>query len=221
MSFGIDDHESTLVKESIVARCFAMPHQPKLPPPDAIRRAAGEVVARPYYDLGLGVGDNSEPFLIEILRWILKPFRWMFDSMEGLPEVVRWLVVILCVVLCAALISHIVYTLVMAIRGPVLRRRQEFASTVREVDASDLERQAELSGGRGDYIGAVRLLFRAALRRIELSEQRKFRPGITNRELFAATARRRSQTRWRDLSKRSNSNGMEIIPASKPTSRLV
>ena len=155
-----------------------------LPPPDAIRRAASEVVARPYYKLGSGVADDSEPIIIEILRWIMRPFRWMFDSMEGLPEVVRWLVVILCVVLCAALISHIVYTLVMAIRGPVLRRRQEFASTVREVDASDLERQAELSGGRGDYIGAVRLLFRAALRRIELSEQRKFRPGITNRELL-------------------------------------
>ena len=35
-----------------------------------------------------------------------------------------------------------------------------------------------------DYIGAIRLLFRSALRRLELAERRKFRPGFTNRELL-------------------------------------
>jgi hypothetical protein len=47
-----------------------------------------------------------------------------------------------------------------------------------------LEQLAERASLAGDYIGGVRLLFRAALRRIELFEHKKLRPGITNRELL-------------------------------------
>jgi hypothetical protein len=155
-----------------------------LPPPDAIRRAAEEVVTRPYYRLGIGGGEDGEPFMLQVLRWILKPFRWLFDSMEGLPDILRWGIVILCAVLCAAIISHIVYTLLVAIRGPLQRSGARYDSEVRDVDPLDLEQQAELISRTGDYIGAIRLLFRAALRRIELAEKRKLRPGFTNRELL-------------------------------------
>ena len=53
-----------------------------------------------------------------------------------------------------------------------------------EVDPVSLEEEADRAGSRGDYIGAIRLLFRAALRRIEVAEKKKLRPGSTNRELL-------------------------------------
>jgi hypothetical protein len=158
--------------------------QAALPPPDAIRRAADEVVARPYYDLGTTPPLDSPPLWVEIVRWIVKPFQWLFESMEGLPEFLRWLIVIVSIVICVALISHIIYSLVMAIRGPAARRRLHLESAAKEINPADLEHEAELVGTRGDYIGAIRLLFRAALRRIELAERKKFRPGFTNRELL-------------------------------------
>jgi len=153
-------------------------------PPDAIRRAADEVVARPYYQLGTAPRADATPAWLEVLRWILTPFEWLFESMEGLPDLIRWAIVILCVILCVALISHIFYTLVMAIRGPIQRRRQSFDTATREVDPVDLESGADELVAQGDYIGAIRLLFRASLRRIELAERRRFRPGFTNRELL-------------------------------------
>lgn len=158
--------------------------QADLPPPDGIRRAADEVVARSYYQLGTGPRSDAEPFLLEVIRWILTPFEWLFESLEGLPEFLRWAIVVLCVIVCVALLSHIFYTLVMAIRGPIQRRRQPFDAATREVDPVDLESGADELGAQGDYIGAIRLLFRASLRRIELAERRRFRPGYTNRELL-------------------------------------
>lgn len=156
----------------------------ELPNPAEIRRAAEEVVARSYYQLGVDGDDDSEPLLFRIIRWILKPFRWLFDSMEGLPDLLRWGIVFVCATLCAAIAWHIVYTLLAAMRGPASLRTLEYDSTGREVDPSDLERQAELVSQSGDHIGGIRLLFRAVLRRIELAEKRKMRPGFTNRELL-------------------------------------
>jgi len=31
--------------------------------------------------------------ILEILRWIIAPFRWIYEVTEGLPEVFRWLIV--------------------------------------------------------------------------------------------------------------------------------
>lgn len=158
--------------------------QATLPPPDSIRKTADEVVSRPYFDLHVTSSRDSSPFLLELLRWIVAPFKWLFESLEGLPEFARWLIVALTIVLCIALIAHIAYSLVTAIRGPAMRRRSPFKLQSKEVDPLELERQAESMGRQGDYIGAIRSLFRSALRRIELAERHKFRPGFTNRELL-------------------------------------
>jgi hypothetical protein len=157
--------------------------QSKLPPPVSIRETAQEVVARPYFDLDSSRRPDGTPLIVEIIRWIFKPFVWLFNSLEGLPDVLRWLIVVICVVLCVALIAHMLYTLFRAIGGPAIRRRPQYDSATREIDPNDFERQAEHVQAEGDYIGAIRLLFRAALRRLEIFEKKKFRPGITNREL--------------------------------------
>jgi len=158
--------------------------QAALPPPDVIRKTAQEVVARGYYDVGDESLPGSPPLWWRILRWLLKPFEWLFESMEGWPDFVRWVIVISLFVLLLALLAHIVYSFAAAIRGPTARRRRPYLAAHVEVDPSALEEQAERAGGDGDYIGAIRLLFRAALRRIELAEKKKLRPGSTNRELL-------------------------------------
>jgi hypothetical protein len=158
--------------------------QATLPPPDVIRQTAAEVVSRKYFDLGEKTLSDSPPIWWTILRWLLKPFEWLFVSMEGWPDFVRWIVVILCFVLLIALIGHIVYSFVMAIRGPAARRRGSYTPAHVEIDPTTLEQDAERAGKGGDYIGAIRLLFRAALRRIEVAEKKKLRPGFTNRELL-------------------------------------
>jgi hypothetical protein len=158
--------------------------QAALPPPVAIRDAAHEVLSRSYYELTAAPRRDATPFLFRLIEWLLAPFRWLYESMEDWPELVRWIVVVLSVLVCAALIAHIIYTFVAAIRGPVKRRSLLQFSPPRELDPAELESQAEQAGTRGDYIGAIRLLFRAALRRIESREKKRLRPGSTNREIL-------------------------------------
>jgi hypothetical protein len=158
--------------------------QSTLPPPAAIRETARNIVSRPYFELDSAKFRDEPPLLFQIIGWLLKPFFWLFNSLSGLPDAVRWLIVITCVVLCALLIAHIFYTLLKAIRGPALHRKQVLSLSAFEVDPRELERKAELALAQQDYIGAIRLLFRAIVRRLEVFEKKKFRPGITNRELL-------------------------------------
>jgi hypothetical protein len=158
--------------------------QSSVPPPDVIRQTAAEVVSRSYYELGDASRNDGEPLWWTILRWLLKPFIWLFQSMEGWPDFVRWVIVIVCFLLLLALLAHIIYTFVLAIRGPAARRRQSYVLAQTAVDTDELLRDAERAGRAGDYIGAIRLLFRAALSRIEAVEKKKLRPGATNRELL-------------------------------------
>lgn len=155
-----------------------------LPPSETIRERAAEVVSRSYYDLGEAPRPSGPPWWWEILRLLIKPFEWLFNSMEGVPDWLRWIIVVLTALLCVALIAHIVYSFVVAIRGTNRQKAAFQLGESREVPPDELEREAESAQTSGDYIGAIRLLFRAILRRIELAEDRRFRPGLTNRELL-------------------------------------
>jgi hypothetical protein len=154
-----------------------------LPPSDAIREAAKEVISRSHYELDGPTRDTTR-FWLELIEWLFTPFVWLFESLEGWPEFLRWIVVVVSFIICIALIAHIIYTFVRAIRGPMERHARNYVVARRDVDPSELENQAEAIGTSGDYIGAIRLLFRAALRRIELAEKKPMRPGCTNRELL-------------------------------------
>jgi hypothetical protein len=155
-----------------------------LPPAQQIRRAAAEVVARPYFQIDVTQGDGGEPLWLRLLRLILKPFQYVFRALDGLPEIVRWLIVVLAIALCLAIIAHIIYTVLGAIRGPASRTKQPYIAPGSRADPETLERAAAERAAAGAYVDAVRLLMRAALRRIELAEKKAFRPGITNRQLL-------------------------------------
>ena len=64
--------------------------------PETIRQKAVEVVSRPEYQLDQGLDDQSQALWLTLLSWILKPFIWIFESLHGLPLLLRFMVVIAC-----------------------------------------------------------------------------------------------------------------------------
>ena len=154
------------------------------PPPETIRQKATEVVARPEYQLEQGLDEGTQALWLTILSWILKPFIWLFEALDGLPIAVRILVIIVLAIVAVALMGHIAWSLIAAIRQTPRHRQQTSLEGDRPLDPEELEAAAQSAASGGEHLEAVRLLFRAALRRIEQAEDRKFRLGITNRELL-------------------------------------
>ena len=158
-----------------------------LPAADEIRETARLVLERPEFPVETPPPGGAQ--LIQFFEWLfrllLKPFVWLFNAMEGFPDPLRWLVVIALFVLLVALVGHIVYTLFTVLR-PV-SRRVELGDVVgkTELRPADFEKLAEEAVAERDYIGAVRCLFRAALATLQQREQRRLRPGATNREILA------------------------------------
>jgi hypothetical protein len=155
-----------------------------LPEPDVIRRTAQEVIQRPDYRLD-PVPEGGRTILdwaLQLLGWIIKPFQWLFHAMEGMPDFLRWIIVIGLFVVLVALVAHIIYSIVAAVRGPRRQAVFDADSLHTAPDPETLERRAQQAVQNGDYISAIRLLFRACLLRLEPLEKQKFRPGMTNRE---------------------------------------
>lgn len=156
-----------------------------LPDENVLRDKACEVLARS--DFHLQPPGESTEWLIEafltLLKWLIAPFKWIYELSEGLPGVLRWLIVLIFAVAVAALVAHIIYTLVLAMRGG---ERERFVlpteSAPVRMSATELEQLAESAAARGELIVAVRFLFRASLARLELREKKLTRRGLTNRE---------------------------------------
>lgn len=162
---------------------LSLPILAALPDPDLIRQKAAEVVSRPEFQLESGVERETITFWIRVLRWLLTPFSWLAKSLQGLPSPVWWLVVIVLSLLVVAIIVHLAWTILSAIKGPA-KRRSAIAVGDQVTSVADLERAATLAESDGDYIGAVRLLFRASLQRIAKADETPLRRGITNHELL-------------------------------------
>ncbi len=160
--------------------------QAAVPSPETLREKAAEIVAGPDYRLDSGQSDNSWLFalLMEIMDWILVPFRWLFALTEGLPGFLRWMIVLGLSAVMLLIIGHIIYSLAMAVRGPKRGARAASDERRRSIDPAELERLAGESALRADYITAIRFLFRASVIRLEHCEKKKNRPGTTNRELL-------------------------------------
>jgi len=155
-----------------------------LPDPEVIRRTAEEVTQRPEYQLESAGASNEAltDLLLEILYRILTPLRWLFEMTAGLAEWLRWLIVLGLVLTLVLLITHIVYTIMTALRGPKRASGYTLEEERHHLDPAALELQADDALARLDYISAVRLLFRSILLRLEEHEGRKHRAGMTNRE---------------------------------------
>jgi hypothetical protein len=153
-----------------------------LPPPDAIRRTAEEILARSYFDLDTGEIDLT--FLRRIAAWfeeLLAPFNTFFQGLYATSPVLALLLIAGLFVIVVLLVWHIAYTFKLA-----LRRRDGSGPVDLSEDAPDdpaaWEREAAAAAGRGEYVTALRALLRAALLRLEAAAERRLRPAVTNRE---------------------------------------
>lgn len=155
-----------------------------LPDPEIIRRTAEEVIRRPAFRLDAQPesGEKFLNYLLQFLDWIFTPFRWLAELLSGLPFWLRWPIFIALTALVVALVLHIICTLVMAIRRPVRSAGLATLDARTRDDPEAIERQAAEAVARGDYIAAIRLLFRASLLRLDRAEKRQTRVGTTNRE---------------------------------------
>ncbi len=155
-----------------------------LPPADDIRRKAAEVIARPEFKLESGNNRDSLPLWLTIVEWLLKPFRWLYNLLEGLPNPLRWLIVIGLTLLLLALCAHLIWSFLTAVRGGPSIRFKRAAPERTTASPEELEAAADRLAAEGDLIGSIRCLFRACLLRLERSEEKPFRRGITNREVL-------------------------------------
>lgn len=130
-------------------------------------------------------GEQLLLFLEWLIRTLFSPFVWLFNAMEGLPDPLRWLIVIALFILLIALIGHIFYTVFSALRAPLRKTTLVDVVAKSEVSPAEFEKLADEAAADRDYIGAVRCLFRAALATLQQREQRKLRPGVTNREILS------------------------------------
>lgn len=160
---------------------------PPLPAADEIRDTARLVLERPEFEVESAPPGGVEllQFLEWLIRLLLKPFVWLFNAMEGFPDPLRWLIVIALFILLVGLIGHIFYTLFSVLRPVSRTTKLDDVVARREMSAADFEKLADEAAAERDYIGAIRCLFRAALASLQHREQRRLRPGITNREVLA------------------------------------
>ena len=156
----------------------------KVATPDAIRRKATEVVARTEYQLDEGLTDESQSLWLMLLRTLLRPFVWLSEVLGELPTFLQIIVIIVLVIVVLALMTHIIWSFVAAVRGKPHIDQIAGAGSVRDSDPQELETAAERAATNGLYLEGIRLLFRASLIRIERAQKRRLRVGITNRELL-------------------------------------
>jgi uncharacterized membrane protein len=154
-----------------------------LPDAGLIRRTAEEVVGRPEFRLEPTANPRATiiAWLWDLLVWILKPFLRFFAGLWEMSPALAVVVMILLVAILFALLWHIAYSFRQAMqRRTRTMRPDELAK--KSLDPRSVEIEAEEAAHRQDYIRAVRLLFRACLLRIEQTNRRGSRPGVTNRE---------------------------------------
>jgi len=163
--------------------------RPQLPPEQELRQALQRILARPEYQPAKpGLFDGFYRALARVLdtvlRWILKPLEWVIDRLSNLggdaSPTVRWLVMGLLTVLLLLVLLHIYYTA----SGAFGRRRRAGRSQDRlpglAPDPVLLARQAQAAAARGEYREALRLLYLAALLRLDRAGVLTYHPSVTN-----------------------------------------
>ncbi len=168
-----------------------------LPDPEVIRQTAQDVIQRPEYRFEAPENVISLREVIEAiirtLEWVLQPITGLFSWLFSISPWLSWGVMLLLCVLLALIVGHLVYTFAVVFRQR--KRSFELSDDVAPgMRPETLELQAQEAVTAGDYIQAVRLLFRACLLRLEQAEDRPLRRGLTNREYL----RRYSDTLFYD-----------------------
>jgi hypothetical protein len=169
----------------------------QLPGPDSIRNAAKTVLARPEFQID-GSTEAAEGlwgYLNRIRVEIGRRFRDFFDWLYEMSPALAWLFVSALIITAVLLIGHIIWTIVMAIRGGRRKSILDDEIALRKINPVELAAEAEQARRDENYILGVRLLFRACLTVLEEREGKRFRPGATNRE-HLARYRQKPEYEW-------------------------
>ena len=157
------------------------------PSEEQLRSTLHEVLSSSDYQ----TGTPSEPtegmlyLVATLMRWLMTPFRWIVEMTEGLPDVLRWTIVVVLFALLIAVFVHMAWSLIYAMSGGRRTQRSvtlpsDIANT--ELSVTELEQAAEQAAVQGELIEAVRYLFRATLTNLSEREKKRFRRGMTNRQ---------------------------------------
>lgn len=153
---------------------FAIERASGAGPPEQVRRAIADELSEAKYRLGVPWWTR----VVESLeRWWIRFVEWVTAISErvGGPLVMALLVGMLLVVTAAVVTSNLGRRRARLVDARI-RREHEAA---RGLDPADLERRATTAEEAGDMAGALRLLFRAALIRLDREGMIDLRPGTT------------------------------------------
>ncbi len=154
---------------SAVAAQTRDPQRPPRPTREALERELQQILAQPDFRRAMRAGDQDARSLSQ---WLALQLRRLFARLGGLHETNYALFLVSVIVgsaILLALLSHIGYSLARALRraqasspGPTrpVRRRPQ--------TPDDLRREAEALAGQGLYREAVRSLYLALIRSLQL-----------------------------------------------------
>jgi len=142
---------------------------PAAPGSQALERELQRVLAEPDFQRGMRAGGQDSR---DLGRWLLLQLRRLLDRLGGLHQTNYALFLVSVIVGSAvllALLAHIAYTLVRALR----RSGRPAAGTdgaprERPQTPDDLRRRADELAERGEFREAVRALFLALIRSLQL-----------------------------------------------------
>lgn len=153
------------------------PFSPR-PSANDVHEAVQTVLSRPYYDLE----RNTEGVinLGALLRKILRPIQEALQAFTEAPAILRTAVLAALIITLVAILAHIAYVMLTLFQRA---SAPDFTASVTAApDPAALEREAESMAGKGDFAGASRALYRAALVSLENHRGGRFRQGLTNTE---------------------------------------
>ena len=148
---------------------------------DAIRKLAGNILARPEYAGAVGLNAKTESWLLRWLEKLLRPFQ-NIQMLRDTSPLLFWIIVLAIALICGALIAHVAWTISRALRAP------EPVAPSREFGGSlpDLAREAESLAESGRYLDAAHRMMLACFRTLAERSVIELRPDRSNRWIRAA-----------------------------------
>lgn len=152
----------------------------KLPSASEIRLAASQLLESGDYTTTVyqPPAMNWLGTVAKWLDWILRPIFNVGSGLKAVSPVAYYTVIVLLVLVLLALIWHIIYSLRLIVSKKRYARYSPQAPS-KPIDSTGYAKLAQEMAEKGDYITAIRLLFRSCLLKLD-SEH--LRPAITNRE---------------------------------------
>ena len=158
-----------------------------LPPPEAIHAEAERILRQPEFH------PDPAPLYApwaEMVRRILgRAFHAvapLFEGLFGISPLLYWVAVVGLAIAAVGLVFHLGNAIRHAFGGAASKGGRFVNGVVFSESPEGWEKQAWRAGADGDAIGAVRLLFKACLLRLDTARGKAMRKGATNRECLQA-----------------------------------